>query len=84
MNITAVYNHVVEAEHGGRHRLNTFYFCFIHYAQAPPELRKTALELTLDAITQLRVRDHNVANAMTRKVIFNFSRRYFRYPPTPF
>ncbi|XP_003367752.1 conserved hypothetical protein [Trichinella spiralis] len=24
MNITAVYNHVVEAEHGGRHRPNTF------------------------------------------------------------
>ncbi|KRX33951.1 hypothetical protein T05_1753 [Trichinella murrelli] len=46
MNITAVYNHVVEAEYGGRHRLNTFYLCFIHYAQAPPELRKTALELT--------------------------------------
>ncbi|KRY08791.1 hypothetical protein T12_4749 [Trichinella patagoniensis] len=46
MNITVVYNHVVEAEHGGHHRLNTFYFCFIHYAQAPPELRKTALELT--------------------------------------
>ncbi|KRY07007.1 hypothetical protein T01_1440 [Trichinella spiralis] len=27
-------------------RLNTFYLCFIHYAQAPPEQRKTALELT--------------------------------------
>ncbi|KRZ86731.1 hypothetical protein T08_16125 [Trichinella sp. T8] len=26
-------------------QLNIFYLCFIHYAQAPPELRKTALEL---------------------------------------
>ncbi|KRY08782.1 hypothetical protein T12_10689 [Trichinella patagoniensis] len=27
-------------------QLNTFYLCFIHYAQAPPEMRETALELT--------------------------------------